>query len=253
MGFAIFLHSVRMVLRNFQQAVQISLVPALIAMAIIMIVGGSLIGFEELSSWGAETSSATEGEIPEGFAGFFVIVALVFILTTFWIVVNWHRFVLLEEYPQGWVPPFRTDRVLAYLGKGLILVGIGLVVMVPLVFVSALAGSTLGAALLVVGWLAMVSILYRLAVILPAAAVGAPLSIADAWEATMGQMWTIIVLLLTSFVFQLLVQLVFAAFAMIPVIGTLLVLIPSVLILPLINVSVLTTMYGVFVEKRSLD
>jgi hypothetical protein len=48
------------------------------------------------------------------------------------------------------------------------------------------------------------------------------------------------------------VQLVVTLLTFIPVLGAFLSLFFGVLVLPLINVSILTTMYGVFVEKREL-
>jgi hypothetical protein len=53
--------------------------------------------------------------------------------------------------------------------------------------------------------------------------------------------------------FQMGLQLLFAALLIVPLIGALVVVFASMLIVPLINVSILTTFYGVFIEKRALS
>ena len=93
---------------------------------------------------------------------------------------------------------------------------------------------------------------YRLSIILPAAAIGNPITISEAWNSTTGISGSILVLLVVTFLFQLLVQLVFSALVFIPVLGVLLMVFFGTLVLPMINVSLFTTMYGLFVEKRQL-
>ncbi|MEY8843085.1 hypothetical protein AB9K41_28975, partial [Cribrihabitans sp. XS_ASV171] len=165
-------------------------------------------------------------------------------------------FILLNEQPQGWLPRFRPDRVIFYVGQGLVLAIIMIIGSIPLLFlILILPASTVILNVLVIGSYITMLILsfYRLAVTLPARAIGKDMTLDQAWKATSSSFWTLIVLVLLSHSFQYLLQFLFGMFALIPVVGPLLVLIPSLLLLPLINVSVLTTLYGVYVEGRPLN
>ena len=253
LGWQIFMHALRMVFGNIKQALQITTGPALVATALIVV--SFLMLDIPLDDLGTQTGQ-NPSDLPYGSIILFAcIVVLVAGVTMFWIAVSWHRFVLLAEYPRGIFPTFRFDRILAYFGRGFLL---GLLMGVAFMPISMLVSATTGggaftAALLVVYVLFLVVCFYRLSIILPAAAIGTPLSISGAWSNTEGTTGTIFVLLIVNFLFQFLVQMVFALLAIIPVLGVLLTVLFSILVLPLINVSLLTTMYGVFVEKRDLD
>ena len=89
----------------------------------------------------------------------------------------------------------------------------------------------------------------RLSVALPAVAIGKPLPFSQAWEATQGKSGPIVFLLVLNFGAQYLVQLLFIQLGFFPLFGHVL----NLLVIPMINISILTTMYGVFVEKRELS
>ncbi|WP_237217307.1 hypothetical protein [Ruegeria lacuscaerulensis] len=184
---------------------------------------------------------------------FFLCLAVIFIVTMFWIAVSWHRFILLEEYPRGLFPTFRFDRILAYLGRVLL---IGLVMTLAFVPVSLVA-ATVGASVLSLVLVAVFSVFlficfYRLSIILPAAAIGQPLTLGEAWAKTVGSSGAIVVIVIAAAVFQFLIQLVISALAIVPVLGAFLALFFGALVLPMINVSILTTLFGVFAEGREL-
>lgn len=251
LGWQIFAHSVRMVIGNLKQVLQITFGPSLVATAVIVALFFVLdVPLDQLNT--------TTGELPAGVSsgsviGFLVGFMVVIFVTMFWIVVSWHRFVLLEEYPRGIFPTFRFDRILAYFGRVLLLGILMAIAFLPAgAVLSALGGGALSVVFVIVLVVFLIIGFYRLSIILPAAAIGQPLTLGQAWNNTAGAGGAIIVLLLVSFVFQVVVQLVFTALAFIPVLGVLLSLFFGVLVLPLINVSILTTMYGVFVEKRQL-
>ncbi len=254
LGWQIFVHSVRMVFGNLKQVLQITVGPALIATIVIvglfMALGIPLEVFDE---------SAVE--LPPGvsagsvFVFVFVLLAVIFI-TMFWIAVSWHRFILLEEYPTGILPIFRFDRILAYFGRILLLGILMMVAYIPMLLVFAVLGeglAGLSVILMIVYSIFLVICFYRLSIILPAAAIGSPISLSDAWNNTTGVGGAILLLLLVAFLFQVLVQLVFMALAFIPILGVLLSVFFGTLVLPMINVSIFTTMYGVFIEKRELS
>lgn len=254
MGWRVFTHSVRMVLRNFQEAMQIALVPGIIGIALLVGLA-TVTGATDVLS-GATAALDQSGEDAGDLSGFGLIALLVIWTIAFWIVVSWHRFVLLEEIPQGWLPKFRADRILAYFGLLVLLSLIAMIALVPAIFVLAglyEVASGVSFAIGVVWFIAVLLGLYRLSIMLPASAIGKPVKLAEAWGKTRGITGTLIVLIAVSMGFQILVQIVFGLLMAIPVIGFALVLIPSVLILPLINVSILTTMYGVYVEGRSIE
>jgi hypothetical protein len=254
LAFEIFMHSIKMVLRNLKQAIQITLIPALIGF--LVIVAFSLlfgISFEDIST---EPNGLPDAASPGAVTAFlFCVVASLFAIMV-WITVSWHRFVLLEEYPAGFLPAFRSDRMLAYIGRMVMLALLGAVIMIPAMLVIGFltqASAVMG----ILAWLLVVVGLsvafYRVSPIMPAAAIGEPLKLSDAWRATDGANGTIIGLVVLSVLFQLLLQLVSAVVLLVPVVGVLVVIFASMLIVPLINVSILTTIYGVFIEKRALS
>ncbi|MFW8593842.1 hypothetical protein [Cribrihabitans neustonicus] len=247
-SWSIFSHSIGMVLRNFQQAVQIGLVPVLIAFGVsaaaLTFAGQPL---EVLG--GGQISSGDIG----GFGLAFVVVMLAFVLSMLWIVVSWHRFVLLEEYPQGWVPPFRFDRMLSYFGHGAKIVLLGIVAAVPVGLIVAIVAQSGSQVLMVAVFLAvfaaMAVVMHRLLPALPAAAIGKPLKLREAWAATSGANGTILGLVIIGFLFGTLVQLASVPVAAVPVLGPMVTFAAS-LVLSLVNVSILTTLYGHYVEGR---
>ncbi len=253
LGLEIFVHSVKMVLRNLTQALQISVVPALIggflAIGLFFLFG---IPFEEFNS---ETNGFPEGVTAASFTGFLLCLMAVVFGVMLWIVVSWHRFVLLEEYPSGLVPPFRFDRVLAYFGRLLMLGLIALIIMMPGALIMGMMAQS-SVALGVLVWLGLIIFLtigfYRASPILPGAAIGKPIKLSEAWQATSGASGAIALLVVLSILFQILLQLLASLLLFVPIIGVLIVLFASMLIVPLINVSILTTIYGVFIEKREL-
>lgn len=105
-------------------------------------------------------------------------------------------------------------------------------------------------------WVALVIVLsigfYRASPILPGAAIGKSLTLSEAWQSTAGASGAIAVLVILSVLFQTLLQFLSSLLLFIPIIGVLIVVFANMLIVPLINVSILTTIYGVFIEKREL-
>lgn len=250
-SWTIFAHSLSMVLRNLQQAVQIGLVPSLIAFGVLAGLFSSLgLSYSLFEDQKGMQELVTTN--PNGFVLVVLLSLLVIWTTMIWIVVSWHRFVLLEEYPSGWIPPFRLDRILSYIGHGLLL---GLV-MFAVMFVFGVVAAMLGAfsqvlmpVVMVAGVIAMMVIMYRLVAVLPAAAIGKPLKLSEAWAATADANGTIAGLVVIMVLFQVAVQLVSGLVALVPVVGIIVVFAASML-LSLVGVSVLTTFYGHYIEDR---
>lgn len=251
MGFQIFLHSVRMVFGNFKELLRISLVPALIGAAALILLFMSI----ESSVADAPYNPPVSPEALNETILFVLLATIGGVLVSLWIVVNWHRFILLEEIPTGWLPQIHFGRIMSYIGHALLLGLIFFAGMVPVILIGALLGANGLSPIIVLFFVICASlILWRVIIILPAAAIGKSMGLREAWGATEGHWGAIIAVFFIGLVFQTVIQLVFAGLQyLMPVVGTFLILIPSVFILPLINVSILTTMYGVFVEGRSLD
>lgn len=252
LGWKIFVHSLRMVFGNFLQVLQIVIGPAMIAT--VVIIGLFLISGMPVEPYQDGTSGLPPWVNPASFV-LLILLGVVILVTMGWVAVSWHRFILLEEYPSGVLPTFRFDRILAYFGRGLMLGILMAIAFLPMGVVLAVLGENLIAVsslLTLVYTVFLIVCFYRLSIILPAAAIGRPITLGEAWNNTAGMGGAITVLVLVAMMFQFLVQLAAGALATIPVLGGLVAIFFGTLILPMVNVSILTTMYGVFIEKRTL-
>lgn len=252
LGYRIFVHAVRMVFGNFKELLRIALVPLLIAAVLF---GATLF-------MGLPWEMMEQGEqdiAPEEIGSFMLVLIaslLIFSVTFFWIAVSWHRFILLEEVPDGWVPVFRKDRIAAYFWRFVLIALLGMALFLPASFILLgflQAVPLIGYVLLAAGSVVLLVVITRLSITLPAAALGKPIGFGDAWQRTKGSGMTISVMLVVSSVFQLLVQLVVFLFSFIPVVGFIVALFLGSFVTPMINLSILTTLYGYFVEKRALN
>jgi len=100
--------------------------------------------------------------------------------------------------------------------------------------------------------LAMVVIFYRLSVILPAAALGQSMSLTQALEHTRGATVTIVIIALSLFMTELAIQTVTLLLSFIPVVGVL-ASIAATMFTTMLGISILTTLYGYYIEKRELS
>lgn len=201
--------------------------------------------------------------VPAGVLGGLLLTALVQLVAFLWIAVAWHRYVLLREGGEGWVPPMQGRRLLGYLGRSVM---IGLLVLAAFVVVTTAIAPFAPAMALAVATIIGMVLTYRLGLILPAGAVGRPLGVAEAWRATAGQSGTVVLLALMTFALSLLLQLpamldapelaetaqtgaAFTAPGPIAIVYELVV----TWILLMLGVTLLSTLYGHFVEGRPVD
>lgn len=255
-GWTIFSHSVRMVMRNLNYAVRIAAGPVLIGLAAV---------FALLASAGlpltlmGDQQALSQALAAGSFGLTLMVVFLIIIAVQIWVFVSWHRFVLLEEYPGGLLPAFRGDRMLAYVGNALLIFLVGLAIMIPAGVIAALVGGIAGEGgaaavvlVIILFVLFMAVAVYRLTPILPAAAIGQPLKLRDAWDKTRGTTGTIVLLVVLLAVFNVLLQVVvdlsMAVFAPLGILFMIL----ATLVATLVNVSVVTTFYGHYVEGRPI-
>lgn len=251
-GLQIFRHSVRQVFGNFAAALRVSGILYLVQAAVGLAVGVSAFTDRE-----AMQGMMRRGEFP--WLGFLVVL-VVAIVTSLWIAVAWHRYVLKAEQ-SGVVPPFRGDRIIAYFGKSLlifvILIPIAFVmVIVASVFVSPLAMSGMMMAAAVVGafviYLPVGVVGLRLSSILPGVALGETRGVGDGWAATKGEAGALVVVTVLSIALALVLnmpqQFILEAGSVPALIWQLI----SGWIVLMVGISVLTTLYGHYIEKREL-
>jgi len=247
----IFSHSLNMVLRNWRDALRIALVPVLIGVVLfVAFLGGLMSEAMHMDANGVPT-------VDPALAGPLFLAAVVFIILELWVFVNWHRFVLLEEYPQGWIPPFRGGRILAYIGVSLILALVmGLVAAVVIgmvVMMSAAVFPPVIAMILAIAAFVFVGVfLFRLLPMLPAAAIGERLSMSQSLQATRGTAGTAIMLFVVLILVQLLLQFIVGASMMVFAPLGFIFSLGAALVMTLVNVSILTTLYGHYVQGRPI-
>lgn len=252
-GWELFLHSVKQVFGNMGAAVRISGALFLVQAAATVYLGRSamMAGPDGMGHGPAAPAAAT------------LVILIVTLVTGLWIAVAWHRYILRVEEPGSIIPPFHGRRLLAYLGYSLL---IGLVVVIPAALLGALAGMILhafnaaGGGAKIVGsllWLVFVLVpvillSLRLSPVLPAAALGEPMGIKGAWAATAGAWPDLLGLAAVAGLASILIDLP-------PLIG--IGSLPFVMVWSLLSAwvkmmvgaSILTTVYGHYVERRPLS
>lgn len=250
-GWNIFLHSLNMVLRNWKEALQIGLLPvAIIAAAVVVLLMTGIL------------AEPTDQNMPFNFpsGGGFLSVFLTTLLACFcilWVVVNWHSFVLKEEYPQGWVPPLPTKRIFGYLLQSIVvslcLLPVSIVLVMFIVPIVNTVDATTLLVVLTLIYLPVYMIAYRLFITLPATAIGEQLSISEAWTATKGSSGTLLVLSIVMSLASVLINQIETVLNNAMQGSAFLITAPLYAIWGLVGVSVLTTLYGHYVQGRPLD
>ncbi len=248
-GWQIFTHSVRLVLSNLDEALRVSLV-------LYVVIAAS-----QIATWlNPPAMTEVEGvELPvmsAEYAAQNVILAVLAIIASLWIAVAWHRFVLVGEYAGGWLPRWHGANMLGYLGRSILL---GIVVVIAVVIVSVplgLIAAGLPGLVFLVPFVVLAFgavLFFRLGVVLPAAALGEKVTFPQAWAATKGEGGTIVSLAAlvvgASLLLQLPTLLSGNPYSLVSLVYGLVVN----WFATIIGISVLTTLYGHFIEKRPVD
>ncbi|MCF6271997.1 MAG: hypothetical protein L3J37_02230 [Rhodobacteraceae bacterium] len=264
-GMTIFNHSVRQITGNLGMAIKIS--GWFVMLVILMLLVGYWLIPPELL--GMITSPPeemmTQLPVPLGEATTFMLLLAVAAVALSWggalIAIVWHRYILLEEIPRGTIPYNPNYRIGKYFWSG---VGIWLLITLAVILLgglligilSLLTGGGVLAVLtsaLVTG--VLITALYlRMALILPAIALQENLTIGQAWEQSAGSFGAIAVLALMLTILSIVADFIieFLAGVGLPV------LIISALQLGfawfyfMLNISVLSTLYGYLVQKREV-
>lgn len=271
MAFSMMSHAVRMLWANLGHAARVSVVPLILMYLFIIVVltfyvmtDETIVAFiEEYARLGGLDPSNPPPEItaPElpGLTVMMVFMAVLFffIVMAFmaWVAIAWHRFILLEEYPEGWFPTFRWDEIVEYVWKLVLLSFVyGLVAFLPLLAIAIIgggAGAGLGGvefALLllmpVFMWLS-----FRLSIVLPSAAVSRRMALGEAWRVTQPHSGTIFWFGVIYLGVTLGIRLAIALLGIVPVVGVA-ASIFGIWFTTILGFSALTTVYGVAVEGR---
>lgn len=187
----------------------------------------------------------------------FIFIALV---ATASIAVAWHRYILLDE-GGGVAFNLRVDGLVwRYVGN-VIAIGVSAMVLIGIPVVILMQTSELGVLLLFPALLLLAPVLYRMGIKLPAIALGRrDLAFSDAFDASTGNYWQLVGLAAVYFLLAIAINL---AVALVTFFGLLFG--PLALVIQVIatavaewigiifGVSLMTTLYGYFVEGRSFD
>jgi hypothetical protein len=187
------------------------------------------------------------------------------------IAVSWHRYILLDEVPQGWAR-LRLDRPMwRYIGNFLLIllillgcgVAAGIGVGIAALLVRMILGETVMTILIVpvaiAGYIYGIISMYRMLVKLPAVALGREdFTIADAWFSTRGNQMRLFGMLVVTVCLSLAVGTTMLAavyvFNLFGTIGLSISIAFQVLVnwaLTIFGVTILTSLYGFFVQDRN--
>jgi hypothetical protein len=253
LGVQILIHAIRMVLTNLGPALRISALPMIVLLVVSLALGGP------------QAMLATpDAPLLTGQPGGLVLATLVQLFVTLWIAVAWHRYVLLEEAPEGFVPPFDGGAILSYLWAGIIFSLVLALVAIPFALLAGIlvgpmivaeqgvVSGTVALVLFLLVWLPVAFVSYRISPILPSAAIGNRLALKEAWYATGTGGASFIVLALASVLLVWALNVPSGVLVSVSVTLAFLWAFAVQWAVTLGAASVLTTIYGHFVEKREL-
>lgn len=204
----------------------------------------------------------------EGVVGFLMLIPTTIAFAS--IAVAWHRYILLDEVPEGWQRLRLDGTVWRYIGNSyliaLILGLIGAALAFVLVFFGAILQQLLGNAILAILIPAVaVALTYlltaavRLSIKLPAVALEErSFTLRNAWELSAGNTWRILGLIALLFLVVIAVGAITTGIGLVlgaatgPAGVALSVAVEVVVnwVLTILNVTLLTSLYGFFAEKR---
>ena len=261
-GYLLLRHIVQQVFGNLGAAARITILPIFLGYAISGLILYALLGpvFFELiqqQAAGAPNPFETEAEVA-AFAGrMFLALALclpVLLIFYGWAAVGWHRYILLEESATGIAARWKWAQVKSYVGAilrmflMLFLAGLGLGFIVG-VILTIVPSPGLAQALTIAMNIAFTWISARIGLVLPSAALSNYMKLGDSWAATAPVSGSII---LPIIVLPIGFTILFTVVGFVPVVGIALILV-LVWLQTLMNLALLTTLYGNLIEGRQLN
>lgn len=251
LGIRLFWHAVQMVVNNWQAALRIALFPVLLSV-MATIVLNVVTGADLMSLWaGYIGMDGMEGPVLLASFASFIIYGVICI----WITVYWHRYILLEELPNSFVYWADWGTIWAYLLWAFLL---ALMVVIPLmilvvVFIVMLSGVAFAEIVITIVYgVVLTIILLRISIVLPAVAIRRKMSVREGWKAGAGHMPAFALIAFIEILIGYATEVVPSYLgAGVPLLGFLLSTVLNISLL-IVSVSVLTTIYGHFVEERPL-
>ncbi|RMA42732.1 hypothetical protein [Rhodophyticola porphyridii] len=257
-GYQLLRHVVQQVFGNLGQAARLTLfltiLPYALTVALVIpLAGPVLIAMDQTAPGYHEEVERFEAYFLEYTGTVLLYVLLLLVVSAIcyaWAAVGWHRYVLLEERGGVLLPNWNWSFVARYLWAGFRIFMIALALSVvsgviwamtqsPSVFSFRSLGVTIG----------FLWVVTRIGLILPSAALGKPMRIGESWSLTRPVSGAI---LLPIIVIPSVFALLNGALQFVPLIG--LVLVFFVLWLQLlVNLALMTTLYGNLVEGRALN
>lgn len=251
----LFAHSIRQVFGNLGAAVRISGVLYLIQWVVTLVLGMTAAkDIQPVSGDQAAMAAALKGLF-----GPALLALTVLLFTDFWVAVAWHRYVLKEEMSRGILPLFVGRRILGYFGTAL---AIGGMLIVPALLISTLVGGTIRGALgtsflptlvsQVLSQTLLGAFAFRMSAVLAGVALEPGHKLSEAWQATEGETVTFLEL-----AFYCALALAAADIAGSTLFSGVLVLqiaynFVAQWVITMVGISILTTLYGHYVQKRPL-
>ncbi len=240
-------HSVQMIFNNKVEILKLGLLPMVIYATAMVFLSKVLPGGLNSLQTGDEGTGA-------GFPMVQVLVAiLAMCVAMLSFTVNWHRYVLLEERPQSWISSFDLKRIGAYFIAGFKLGIFIFFIMVPVSIFALSVGVVVGAPIFFAAFVLVSVYATQLSITLPAAAIGKPINLLATSEYMKGSFWTVFALILLLLLANVLIFGIVALLnnGMYVTTATCVQFIAQVFI-SMLNVSILTTLYGYYVEGRRI-
>lgn len=244
-------HAVKMLFHDTWATLRLTLLPVAIGVGLGYLAALAIVGDAPSTDVGAVGRKTIDGRTAAA-----ILVNLLMLFIGFaWGAVGWHRYGLLSERPGALLPRFDTQFFWAYVWAAIRLALMSVVLFLPLVLLIALLLSMLGAdrlplavILIAIPAVLVSAMLLRYSLILPAAAIGQPITLREARLATQGRLGAFVALGILLTVIGNFAEREFGG----GVLGFVTWATISWFSLAL-GLSVLTTLYGVFVEKRELS
>jgi hypothetical protein len=195
--------------------------------------------------------------------GGYVVALLLLLLLGLWIAVGWHRYVLQNERPE-FVPRLHLDRVLGYFGKsvliGLLLLPVALLlgILLTLALGPIFQGQIQSQPIMIAAIFGLLiyvpigTVAMRLSAVLPGVAMQPGVSVFAGWQATAGQTWTVMGVVVLSLIGAVLLGLPGAYLFTVGSVPGLIWHFVTQWVQVMVGVSILTTLYGHYVEGRPL-
>jgi len=253
------------ILKNWRQAIRIFLLPLGLAIGV----------FVSALTFGSQTVTIG-GQAAQAPSPFLFVLVPVLLFLIFWPVVAWHRLLILDDQPSGFVPPFRVKVVARYV---LNVLGLGVAYLLLMLPITAIVGQ-----MMIIGldlesiaarggmlplkffiWptVASLPVLYlgiRLCLILPGAAVENHIGLSGSWQYTSNKGASLPLIVVFAGTVSVVSQIFFSAITPSLLeasrgIFTVLQVTQSIgqLLGSLFVISVMSTLFLVFVQDRPTD